>query len=312
MTDLRVSAPATVCDESIDGFDAIRLAAGPLEAAFVPHVGMAGVSLRHNGEELLSREAGLAAYVAHGAVMGIPLLHPWANRLDRPTYEAAGLAVRLPSGLPVDEHGLPIHGVRPSGWRVVAAGADGDRASLIAELDFSEAAFPFAHRMEQRVTLSPSALTIETALRARERPVPVSFGFHPYLRLPGVPREEWVVALPARRHLLTDDRGIPLGATVREPAEVKPLGRRSFDDGYDELGPEPRFTVSGGGRAVTVRFLAGYPVAQVFAPRDHAVICFEPMTAPTNALVSGRGLRFAPPAGAFHAAFEISVASSRE
>ena len=59
-------------------------------------------------------------------------------------------------------------------------------------------------------------------------------------------------------------------------------------------------------------FLAGYPVAQVFAPRDHAVICFEPMTAPTNALVSGRGLRFAPPAGAFHAAFEISVASSRE
>jgi aldose 1-epimerase len=311
MTDLS-AAVASVEHTLADGFDAIRLTSGSLAAAFVPEVGMAGVSLRHQGDELLSREGGVGAYLATGAVMGIPLLHPWANRLDREDYEAAGLAVRLPRRLPRDDHGLPIHGVGPQPWRVVDVGADDDSAWLTAALEFDDATFPFPHRVEQRMTLRPSALMIETTLRAHLRPVPVSFGFHPYLRLPGVPREDWIVSLPARRRLLTDDRSIPSGATAHERAEVRPLGRRFFDAGYDELGREPRFTVSGGGRATTVRFLSGYPVAQVFAPCEQDVICFEPMTAPANALISGRGLRFVPPSGAFHAAFEISVASTHE
>ena len=284
MTDLRVAAPETV-----------PLSAGALEASFAPHAGMAGVSLRHDGEELLSTEQGLPAYLERGAVMGIPLLHPWANRLD----------VDLPGPLPRDEHGLPIHGVLPRPWEVIDAGD----AHLVAALDFDDPVFPFPHRLEQRVTLTGAALRVETALHAGRGAVPVSFGFHPYLRLPGVPREEWIVSLPARRRLLADDRGIPTGPTVTERAEVLPLGARFFDDGYDELGALPRFGVSGGGRAISVRFLAGYPVAQVFAPRDHDVICFEPMTAPTNALVSGRGLRVAAPGSTFVAAFEIVVRS---
>ena len=36
-------------------------------------------------------------------------------------------------------------------------------------------------------------------------PVPVSFGFHPYLLLPGVPRAEWQVAVPVRRRLDLDE-----------------------------------------------------------------------------------------------------------
>ena len=42
---------------------------------------------------------------------------------------------------------------------------------------------------------------------------------------------------------------------------------------------------------MTVAFDAGYPCAQIYAPAGEPVICFEPMTAPTNALVSGTGLR---------------------
>src|SRR5205823_910935 len=102
MTDLR-AALASVDHALVDGFDAIRLTAGSLDAAFVPQVGMAGASLCHQGDELLSRETGLDAYLATGAVMGIPLLHPWANRLDREDYEAAGVAVRLPRRLPRDD-----------------------------------------------------------------------------------------------------------------------------------------------------------------------------------------------------------------
>jgi len=73
-----------------DGFETVTLSAGELAASFAPGVGMAGVSLRHAGEELLDRQAGLSAYAERGAVMGIPILHPWANRLAGFEYAVEG------------------------------------------------------------------------------------------------------------------------------------------------------------------------------------------------------------------------------
>ena len=57
--------------------------------------------------------------------------------------------------------------------------------------------------------------------------------------------------------------------------------------------------------AVTVE--EGYPFAQVYSPPGAGFVCFEPMTAPTNALVTGSGLRFARPDEPFRARFEIAV-----
>jgi hypothetical protein len=50
---------------------------------------------------------------------------------------------------------------------------------------------------------------------------------------------------------------------------------------------------------------AGYPFAQVFAPPTEDVVCFEPMTAPVNALATGHDLRFAAPRA--DATFRVSV-----
>jgi galactose mutarotase-like enzyme len=136
----------------------------------------------------------------------------------------------------------------------------------------------------------------------------VSFGYHPYLRLPGVPRDAWEVGMPARRHLLADGRGIPTGAVAHRPAERFRLGGRSYDDGYDGLRDGASFTLAGGGRAISVRFERGYPVGQVFAPAGRPFVCFEPMTAPTNALSSGQGLRWVMPGDQFTAVFSIAVA----
>jgi galactose mutarotase-like enzyme len=58
---------------------------------------------------------------------------------------------------------------------------------------------------------------------------------------------------------------------------------------------------------VEVEFVRGYPFAQVYAPGGDDLICFEPMTAPTNALVSGAGLRTAEPGTPFEAVFRIAV-----
>ena len=45
----------------------------------------------------------------------------------------------------------------------------------------------------------------------------------------------------------------------------------------------------------------------MFAPRGVDLVCFEPMTAPVNALVTGSGLRRVPPGRSLTAAFEIRV-----
>jgi galactose mutarotase-like enzyme len=85
------------------------------------------------------------------------------------------------------------------------------------------------------------------------------------------------------------------------------LGHRAYDDGYAGVRRGARFALSGGGRRITVRFDAGYPCAQVFAPSDDDVICFEPMTAPTNALISGDGLTWVLPCSSYTATFSISL-----
>ena len=101
----------------------VRLRSGELEAAFAPEAGMVGCSLTHRGEELLGQRKGLEEYARSGSTFGIPFLHPWANRLSGFGYAVGGQEVTLDRDSPllrVEEHGLPIHGLRPSGlaWEV--------------------------------------------------------------------------------------------------------------------------------------------------------------------------------------------------
>ena len=51
----------------------------------------------------------------------------------------------------------------------------------------------------------------------------------------------------------------------------------------------------------------GYRVAQVFAPPDQDLVALEPMTAPTDALRTGHGLRWAAAGEAFTATFRLDV-----
>jgi galactose mutarotase-like enzyme len=195
--------------------------------------------------------------------------------------------------------------------------ADEEGVRLRSALDFAAqprlmAAFPFAHELELDAWLRESELQITTTLRATgERAVPISFGYHPYFVIPGAPRAEWAVDLPVTSHIVVDDRMIPTGA--REPATnvtPGPLGIRTFDDGYADVEPGTTFVLSGAGRRIEVSFDRGYPVAVVYAPANDDVVCFEPMTAPTNALLSGDGLRWVQAGDQFSARFSIKV--SRE
>ncbi len=296
----------------LDDPRARALASGDTSAVFLPSRGMLGASLRHRGVEILRRVEDLEAAAAKGSTAGIPLLHPWANRLAGLRYCAAGKETILDSAsslLHLDEHRLPMHGVPWS--RLAWSVADAAPESVSATLDWSHpdllAVFPYTHELKMTATLRPGALTIETTLVAGSSPVPVSFGFHPYVGLPDVPRSEWKLRLPAMRHLVLDENGIPTGEEVPFLAVDAPLNDRAYDDGFALLEASPSFSVEGGGRRVTAEFVSGFGFAQVFAPRGKEFVAFEPMTAPANALVSGRGLSVVEPGGEWHTAFRLRV-----
>jgi galactose mutarotase-like enzyme len=158
------------------------------------------------------------------------------------------------------------------------------------------------------VRLERDTLTVTTTVTATgDTAVPISFGFHPYLQLPDLPRAEWRIELPVGRHLLLDHHAIPTGESEPADEPAGPLGDRTYDDGYADLTDPPAFVLEGGGRRVEVRFGANYAFAQVFAPPGQDLICYEPMTAPTNALASGWNLQTVPPGESFAADFEVVV-----
>jgi len=280
-----------------------------LEATFLPEVGMLGTSLRFHGEELLDLSGGVARY-EHGHQTGLPLLAPWANRLGGWSYEVDGLVVDLEGlELGTDPNGLPIHGTMTAqtGWEVVASSA----STLRTRFDYGArpdllAAFPFPHELTVDVAVDAEGLRVTTSVRPTgRRAVPVCFGWHPYLRLPGPPRREWRLVLPACEHLVLDERSLPTGASEAQPAEAEPVGDRTFDDLY-ALGADRILAIEGGGLRVAVALDAGYRFAQVFAPPDAGFVCLEPMTAPTNALVTAAA-PLVPPGDQFSARFSITV-----
>ena len=191
-----------------------------LTATFVPSAGMICTSLSDGGVELLGQRRGLQAYLRTGKTMGIPILYPWANRLSANGYGVDGGAVTLTpgvGGVRSDEHGLVIHGVLAAypGWLVKHA-----ENRLTGDLDYGGqprllTSFPFPHVVTLDITLADRSLTIETTVTpTTAASVPLCFGFHPYLTIPGVPRSQWELETPPLRHLPVDNWGIPTGVCL--------------------------------------------------------------------------------------------------
>jgi aldose 1-epimerase len=305
-------------NREIEGLRALTLSSedGELEAAFVPEAGMVGCSLLSRGEELLGQRGGLARYVRERSTMGIPLLHPWANRLASRRFSVAGREVDLwahPGRYTLGPKGLPIHGLLAAagGWTIEEHEQTAEGPRLAAAFDFAAeedliTLFPFPHQVDIDARILDSTLSIATSVRGTgDATVPISFGYHPYFRLPGVERSAWGVEIPVRERVVLDSEKLPTGEMEKAEVEGGQLGSRTFDDQF--VAPDKPFVLEGGGRRIEVSLGQGYPYAQVYAPDDDDVIAFEPMTAPTNALVSGRDLHLVQPGESYEASFSVRV-----
>jgi galactose mutarotase-like enzyme len=272
----------------------LRDPSSSLTATYVPVAGMVCTSLADDGVEFLGQRRGLEAYITTGKTMGIPILYPWANRLSASKYAINGAVVTLTpgvAGVRSDEHGVPIHGVLAAnpGWLVIEQTDN----KLVAILDWGGkprllATFPFPHILTMTVTLADRTLTVATTVMpSTAASVPLCYGYHPYLKLPDVPREEWQLETPTMRHLPVDNWGIPTGDTEEWVGGTEQLKTTQLDHGFDQVRDGSVFAISGGGRRVEVTFRRGYPAAQLFAPGNDNVIGIEPMAAPTDALRRG-------------------------
>lgn len=276
------------CD--FQGEPGIKLIAGETEATFLPRVGMTGVSLRHRGNEYLDVPGGVEGLRGRSTA-GLPLLAPWANRLSSWEYTVAGTKVDLRgSSLPRhDDHGLPIHGLLLGSkeWTIVGQHTRRGRAVVDASIDVDTPEFPFPHSLSLTFAVGGDHLDVTTTLTPTgHQDVPVSFGWHPYLRLARSSRSDWLLTLPARDHIALDEFGIPGGKATYEKAEASPIANRTFDDLY-KVRRGRHLSIEADDLALDMHCGPGYEYFQVWVPSGRRFLALEPMVAPTNALIDG-------------------------
>ncbi len=204
--------------------------------------------------------------------------------------------------------------------------ADAQSARVTSKLEFWKypdlmAQWPFAHEYEMTYILSNGELEVRIVVtNLSAEPMPLAIGFHPYFRIPDVPRNDWVGRIPARRRVVTDARLIPTGQyKPMDLADPFLLENRTLDDGFVDLDREAdgraRFYIASSGKMVEVLFGPKWQAAVVWEPNDakgqpQEFICFEPMAGITDAVnLNHEGkypeLQSVPPGGTWTESFWV-------
>jgi aldose 1-epimerase len=286
----------------VDGIDVVQLvdSTHSTQLSLAPSIGnMAYEWLVRNRNFLYFPFTSPAELQRAPKLCGVPFLGPWANRIAGDAYWANGKHYLLNpelGNLRRDGNQYPIHGLLnfSSAWKLVESKADDTAAWSTSRLEFWKypdlmAQFPFPHTLEMTHRVRNGAVEVITAIQNHGLdPMPVAIGFHPYFQLHEVHRDAWHVQLAAREHLTLDAKLIPTGE--RKPLEFAnphALATGQLDDVFGNLIRDPdglaRFRVEGGSERITVAYGPKYTVAVVYAPKGQDFICFEPMSAVTNA-----------------------------
>lgn len=306
VTSLAAGAPRYTAERLTDhGLELIRLtdSARAAQVSVLPSFGNRAFEFKVHGKNLLYNPfpdpAALKADASKG-LNGIPFLAPWANRVDGGGFWANGKRYLFNPGfdtLRMSPDKVAIHGLLISSplWEVEEVKADKQSAHVTSRLMFWKypelmVNWPFAHEYRMTHSLHDGVLEVRTEVVNRSsEPMPLALGFHPYFNLPDTPRAEASVRIPARKHVDTNKGLLPSGVMSSSslPAQVS-LSDHTFDDGFTDLVQDnsgrATFSLEAGPKKIQVVYGPKYPVAVVYAPPGKEFVCFEPMTAITNAL----------------------------
>lgn len=291
-------------------------AANDVEVSVVPSVGNTAYEMNVHGKNILWFPQDILEFSRQPQLSAVPLLAPWGNRLDEQAFFANGQKYNFDMELGNVRGANPIHGLLSNSpyWEVETVTADSRSARYTARLEFWRypelmAQWPFAHEYTMTYELRDGELEVRLTIQnLSNQSMPVAVGFHPYYQIPGVPRDEWMAHIPARRHVETTPALIPTGEftpmTLANEAGEFSLAGRTLDDGFIDLERDERgravFYVRSGEMKIETSFGPNYPVAIVWEPNDgqgnpRPFICIEPMTGITSAVNLAEEGKAAPP-----------------
>jgi aldose 1-epimerase len=300
--------PFTVRQTTVDGVPVVQLtdSVRGIEVSILPSINNMAYEMKVHGKNILVfPEIKLSDFQRKPTQTGIPFLAPWANRMEDSGFWANGKRYNFDmilGNIRKDNRGLPIHGLLSGSipWKVTDVGADKKSAHATSKLDFWRypdlmAQWPFAHEYTMTYRLADGALEVKTTVtNLSTEAMPLAIGFHPYYRIPDVPREQWILRNPARKAVVADDRRIPTGEfkAVDLPNPL-PLKGRTLDDGFTDMERDSDgralFSIQAGEKQIELVFGPHYPVTVIWEPasppgQSFDFICIEPMAGVTNAL----------------------------
>lgn len=246
------------------------------------------------------------------------VLVPWPNRVKDGTWRHDGADLRLALTEPARSNA--IHGLlryRP----YVLVDHDDTSVTLSASV-FPELGYPFELDTQVHYELTAEGLTVtHTIANVGDTTAPAAIGTHPYLKIGGVPTGELVVRVDAATHLDVDERlnvvgESPVDGTGYDLRGGRRVSELTLDDGFADVAftdGVARHTVTApDGRTVTLWADQNFGYVQVYTSRSFrtdtasdVALAVEPMTAPSNALNTGRGLRWIVPGEAWPAVWGI-------
>lgn len=261
------------------------------------------------------------------------VLAPWPNRVEGARWTLDGVERRLPVGDP--ENGHANHGLLlDRDWDVVE---HTDGAVVLRTVLEPSPGYPFRLELTTRYALDPgnpgsagSGLGVSVQHEAVNRSAeaaPFALGAHPYLCVGDRPGDELTLTIDAERALVLDEGWIPRGERAVEGTRWDLRGGRRLT----EIDPHSGYTAlrSRGGRvlhrleapdgaAVELWADAVFGWVQVYRATGFATdrgvrsaLAVEPMSAPPNALRTGRGLHWIGPGKAWRAGWGIRLGPER-
>jgi aldose 1-epimerase len=257
---------------------------------------------------------GRPAPYAAGAV-----LFPWPNRVRDGRWSTDGTDHHLV----VDEPELhnASHGLVRGQVFEVSHSTPGV-LNLRTEIE-DRPGYPFHLQLELEYRLLEDGLLVQSGVRnLGTRKAPFALGFHPYVRVGEVPASQLTLKVAASQVLDVDDQLIPIGShvvtgTTEDPTTL-PLAKAVLNHSYGGLtvvdGRHRHRLQAPDGRAVEVRTDPAFSWVQVFTcpifPRAEGrgtAVAVEPMTAPPNALASGRDVIQLEPGASWTAGWSVHL-----
>jgi aldose 1-epimerase len=253
------------------------------------------------------------------------VLAPWPNRLGDGRYSIDGRNGK--AALDEPERACAIHGlVRWLPWKLVS------RAQNVAVLGCTlnpQPGYPWRLGLSVEYRLGKSGLRVSTrAQNLDQHPAPFGIGFHPYITV-GTPLIDFAtLKVPARRRLLTDERGLPTGETIVtgtefDFTETRTVGATRMDTAFTDLVRDREGVTrveiddSHGSRRITLWMEGDFRYVMVYTADDvepgsrkRKAVAVEPMTCPPDALRSGVDLVRLEPGETWGAAWGITPRSA--